>query len=295
MSNVNPEQPISAFADGELSGQPRQEMLSRSASDEQVAAKVSHQRQLRDAVARAMDRSDLAAPAALRSRIEAIADDADRVEAAEGGAFHEPAVVGWIGRWAPAAAAAVLFIAALAVVNLGRGPTPPPGAGIIPVGQVEMLTKRHVSCSTDVSKLYEIEGMTDTASISALPAALAQTLGHATPGLDLSGIGYNFERIGSCPIPGKDAVHLIYRADPSTGRADRMSLWIFPDDGRLPIPAGAIYVAADDQYAHPVLVWRNAGIAYFLVGDSMEGVEKAADMLTPAGVQKADDTAPSAI
>ena len=264
------------FADGELQGPDRQAMLNDLAIDPATAGAIAHQRQLRDATARTLQRNTPGLPDELRTKIQAMADQAAPYQNA-----RSP-VLARIGRWAPAAVAALLFLSTLIVFTANQGPQIPEGMHILPISKIEKLAKRHVTCSRQVDQLHQIEGVTDALDVAQLPQALTGRLGGTTPGLDLTGIGYQFERIGSCPLPGKDSVHLIYRADPATGRSDMISLWIFPDQGTLPIEEGHLFVVADENQAHPILIWRSAGIAYYLVGDTMDSIQKAGLLLGPA-------------
>jgi len=112
-----------------------------------------------------------------------------------------------------------------------------------------------------------------------LPEALARRFhGQVAGGLDLSSIGYHFDRVGRCTVPGTGSVHLIYRAMAETGRQDAISLWIRPADEEFAVEPGTLHVRGAER-AHPVLIWRQGEMVYFLTGDGLGPAKQAATAL----------------
>ena len=64
-----------------------------------------------------------------------------------------------------------------------------------------------------------------------------------------------------------------------TSGGDAVSLWIVEDKGQLDaIPPGVIHTAGANR-PHPVIVWRQGGMIYYLTADSLDRAERAAHML----------------
>jgi hypothetical protein len=282
-------------------------VLEQLAMDPNHTQRVVHQQALRQAVQRAMAEPEQA-PASLRREVEALAiaetkgDDAagrtsefEPAEAADAPPTASmqgppPFSLRRISNWFSSAglraggaiaAAAILTAAVLFLPDWGGAGGTGERAGLLSPAKLEMFSKRHVQC------VHRIEELRNTAAypqeVGALPAALERRLDQATPGaatFDLSPIGYAFERAGDCAVPGKGAAHVIYRAKPSTGRSDAMSLWLGRVTEQAPdIKPGRLYRATDDHDAHPLLLWRHGGIMYYLVGNGEQPVQKAARFL----------------
>jgi anti-sigma factor RsiW len=275
MSERRQPRPLSAFADGELDPQQSLEVLEQMSTDPQAARQVMHQQQLRQAVARAMDDPTGQIPAALRQRLTELAKTVPEPQPP-----MDSGPLARLGRWIPAAVAALLFIAAVLTFNASRdssGPAP----GIIPAAKVDEFAARHVACSRLVEALHQDPAL--PTSITELPEALAQRFGQGSPGLDLTPVGYLFDRVGACTVPGRGAVHLIYRAAPETGRDDSISLWLRSDDGRLKLEADKLYTysrtTSGQERAHPLAVWRQGDLIYWVTGDSLFGVKQVVGVL----------------
>ncbi len=291
-----PRRDLAAFADGELDVEQNLAVLEHLAMHPEDTRRVMHQQQLRRAVATVMTEQTPATPADLRQRIESqlppqLSSHAPRTTPANATQSNintnanRPGIIATIGRWFPLAIAAMLFLSALVMWN--ANPTSHDNAdGIVPVKQIERFASRHVTCSRALTELHNVENFPDR--LEAMPDKLAELFPiSSTPNLDLSALGYEFEKAGNCLIPGKDAVHMVYRAAPETGRHDSMSLWIKPyrgpdsSDHDAAIEPNRIYRVADAQQAHPMFVWRTDSMIYYLVGDSGDQVQRAAQSIAP--------------
>lgn len=261
------------------------------AGDVGAARSVLHEQQMRAAVAKAVTAAadSFKAPAALRMEIASLLAG-DPTEFASRSGAKQPAIAGRIGRWAPLAAAAAVAIGSLVLLSEGtRGGATPESAnvaivatanqGVLPAERADRFARRHVRCSQKLSELFGTDRFpTDT---KVLPAAVGGYLKQDIPAqLDLTGIGYRVEAAGVCTIPGQGAVHVLYRADPSTGRRDTLSLWIRKADANDEVSAkleeGRIYVGADTTTPHPMMLWRQNGLMHYLVGDAGDRVQEAA-------------------
>jgi len=283
-----PRKYVAAFADGELDVEQNLELLEHMAMDPETTRRVMHQQQLRQAVDRAMSAEPGPAPAALRDRITALAQDPDA-----GGTGPEaaspPGILGRIGRgMMPFGLAAALVLAVLLGIQLSESTDPgarpqevagPTGgiARVLPASEFTEFSRRHVVCSRKLTRLDDSIRFPD--QLTALPGPLGDYLGLDAPAPDLSALGYRFAGAGPCPVPGDRAAHLLYRADEKSGRQDAISLWLKPWTGEPTIEAGRVHTVAGEDAAHPMLVWRRNGLVYYLVGDGMERVNEARDQI----------------
>lgn len=270
---------ILAFADGELDADAARALLEQIADDPQVLRQALHQHQLRQAVGRVMsDRPS--APDALRAKLIAMAanDAGSDPSPSESIRFEEqrPTVLARIGRWVPAAVAAVLLIGALAVYNQLINEQQSE-VSIVPAARIAAFEMRHMRCSRMIDTLHA--DATLPQQINALPAALAQRFGTSPPGLDLSAVGYSFQRVGPCTIPGDNALHLIYESTNDTGHDLAMSLWIVPYTGQPQLDDGRVVQVVSPDHAHPIILWRDGQMLYYLCGDEPESMQRAVDLL----------------
>lgn len=305
---------VAAFADGELDLEQTIEVLSRLTIDPGTTARVEHQQRLREAVCRVMQGPECKdnptrCPEALRREIEKVCREAAAAEtgnrntasgmgvtgvpgeAAGGRAAHarRPSVIASIGRWFPlAAAAAVLIVGAAGLFLAQSAGVEPFHSRLLSPALAERFDARHTACSSDVSELYQHVKFPD--DVAALPEAVAGVIDHGVEGLaplDLSVMGYRYVQAGRCEIPGTPAVHVVYHAtdaDASTGSAESMSLWITPDRGQLDaLEPGRLYVARVPDTGHPLMLWREDGLFYYLLGETMPTVESAANLLHAPG------------
>lgn len=265
---------LMAFADGELDGDAKVELLRQLAERPDDARALVHQQQLRTAVAAAMTHATPAVPDAVRQRIAAMADPSPIAR------------IGFAGRWMPAAVAAVLLFGAVIVLNImlrldqpRMGPqlaSAPIDMHLISNETLDRFAGRHVQCTTTPGSLLQADWPNN---LERLPDAISKYLGAQTNGmLDLSALGYQFAGAGPCRIPGDPSAHLIYHRM-TNGRRESISLWMRPDDNRYDVPQRQIYRVTDPGAAHPVLLWRDNGVIYYLVGDSPLDAERAGDEL----------------
>ena len=279
-----------SFADGEACDEVRMRVLGKMAEDGEVAKQVRHQVQLKDAVRGAMvDGKSCVCPEDLKAKLVGMFDDAEAEGDYSGDRGDEGGdeqrnrmVIGRIGRWMPSAAAALIMFAVVMSAydvyrNGGASGDGPMVAGIMPMQMVNLLEKRHVGCAVDIARLPQDPQL--PRKVEALPNALNERFGSRTSGLDLSGIGYEFDRVGKCTAPGEISVHLIYKPIEGSLNEDMISLWIVPNVRNLKLDEGRVYTINDKEKAHPMLVWREGEMLYYMVGDSMERTIKAADSL----------------
>lgn len=291
---------LPAFADGELDVEQNLRVLEAMAMDAKHTRRVLHQQQLRRACARVMDRPDCRCPDELREKLQSLASSENDAPASPnltltGGeaktddrrpraaADARPDVIGRIGRWLPAAVAAVLLIGALAVFF-----SPRPGGGPafgLDETRLAAFAGRHTSCSSDLSKLYA--GIESPDNVTALPGTIddyfvselgAQQSGRIDTTLDLSVLGYEFQRVGRCNLPGRNAVHIVYRAADDAEHDKSLSLWIKPATGELNLVPRTLYTAEASD-GQPLLIWQRNGRTYYLLGDAPTDARHAAEVL----------------
>ncbi len=287
---------LEAFADGELPADCRLKVMEYLSEHPQAMQRVVAAQRMRDACCRVIEKScGCGCSGEVKRRIAELAQteplEMQRYGGGGGGGstgFSSrlgPAEHGgWkftLSRWMPLAAAALFFVAALVALNLAGKRDSLGDGSILPVHQVEAMQWRHTRCSRAIDALAAGQYPQD---IQALPGAISDTLGRQPyPVLDLSSLGYVFDRAGPCGLPGGRSIHLIYKARSETGRDDRLSLWIEPDDGKLLLEPDRPYHVTGKRAAHPILVWKHGDMVYYLVGDSDAAVEEAVATLAHAG------------
>ncbi len=277
---------LDAFADGELDVEQNLRVLEHMAMNPTTTRRVMHQQQLHQAVKRALDQDTPVVPDSLRKRIEQLAQTVT-LDADQGDRFRSDAtqqamgggrsVLARIGRWVPLIAAAVFFISALAVLSVANKS----GSTISDTNYIRFVS-RHTICSRKIEKLARVELFPQ--NIEELPPALAQFLGGpAAMGLDLSSLGYEFQAVGECNVPGDKSVHLIYRAKDDPTGDDTLSLWIRRFAGSPDISSDRFYAVAGSDAANPLIFWRQGGMIYYLVGNSFDRVDSAAKRIRTTG------------
>ncbi len=289
---------IAAFADGELSAEECCALLREAMADPDRARCVEHQQKLRELLSGCMDcRKTMRCPDELKRCIEGLADEhctgsktnkppnAEKQRDEASDRFKHPSTLARLSAWLPLAAAAVLFLAALAVFfNAPRGGTAPaPTASLISAARINHFEQRHVRCTSGVIMPVAADTFPDDVTLlgDALADRLDTPLGDMP--LDLGSIGYDYRLAGLCTVPGRGAVHIIYasHATDEHGRQRTLSLWIKPYDPQTDpgLEPGVPAVAADESHPHPIVVWRDDRLIYYLVGDAMAEVEKARQYL----------------
>ena len=291
---------LAAMSDGELDLRDNPDALAKIAQDPQAAQRIACQQQLRQACAKAMNRPEMKCPDALAAKLRAMGVEDTAAPAptpspapASTAEYRGPAVVGRIGginRWLPTAVAAVLLIAATVIYTSSN----PSGGGIdgqqaaflavdeiVPASKLEHFSGRHGDCSLDTSMLKQSKQFGDATEFNQLPGKLADYFQTSTNGMRLSldGIGYKYELTGACALPGKGAVHVVYRHKDNPGKA--ISLWVMPaQEQHQGLEEGQVYSkASDNNVMYPVIYWRQGSLLYYLVGDSIEDANKAVQEL----------------
>ncbi len=278
---------LPAFADGELDVEQNLRVLEHMAMNPEATRRVMHQQQLRQAVDRAMQDPTATAPDSLRESIEQLAAQTPITPTStppEAAPAQEPShhdtprqapTLGWIGRWVPAAVAAVLLISATALFYQFN-----PTATASPVSDARyaVFVNRHLGCSRMIEKLMHMERFAQ--NLEALPESLAAYLGdQPTPGLDLASIGYTFYAVGQCNAPGGQSVHLVYHHKDHPDGQNALSLWIRRYTGSPAIKPDQPYLVAPSGTPSPMIVWRRGGMIYYLIGDSLGSVGTASQLL----------------
>lgn len=283
---------IAALADGELDLRENPGAMDKIAQDPQSAQRLAYQHQLREACGRAMDGPEMKCPEALAGRLLEIASadvqSAQPLQPAQptkppAYPSLRPPVLARIGRWAPTAVAAVLLLAA-GVLFMQANSAVSPGdlraASLIPVDQVAQFTGRHGDCALDPARLEESKRFGDATEFDQLPGKLANYFQTTTDGMHLSldGIGYDYQLTGACGLPGKGAVHIVYRNHQDPDRA--ISVWVMPArEAHAVLEEGRVYSETGGDLLHPVIYWRQGDLLYYLVGDSLEDCDKAVKAL----------------
>lgn len=289
---------IAALADGELELCQCPELFATLADDPCCGRKLADQKRLRDAVCGCLEQAQPCCPDELKAKIMSLCGEAAVATpaAAPATASARPApaptaahtqrapaspVLARIGRWAPAAVAAVMLFSAgvLFFQAGGVGSADASPAALLSVSDINRFAGRHEDCGKDPGILKDHDRFADADAVQLLPGKISDYLHRSADGLnfDLSRIGYDYQMTGACSLPGSGAVHLVYRHHDQPSRA--MSLWLRPDDGAVKIQPGRLYVEAGDNLDHPVILWKANGMIYYLVGDSLEDTHKAVDML----------------
>ena len=294
---------LAAFADGELTDDQASRLCDCVSGNPDCVRRVMHEQRLRRACAKVMASETQRCPDEVRRRLDAILQEPAAPSESirepgrprPGASGERPGDGPARGRWLPAAVAAVLLLGAVGVY-LAAGSDNSGGAGdgsvsggsgvsggdaaVLPASHVQRFETRHVRCS--VGEAPMMKGELFPATLDGLDPVLAELVDASAAGasLDLSAAGFDYALAGVCPVPGEDAVHLIYTAaEPDeAGPPDRraaLSLWIQHDPSRSDLKPGVPYVAADADHPHPMVVWRERDTVFYLVGDSMQDVERA--------------------
>ncbi len=269
---------LAAFADGELEVEQTLKVLEHMAMNPEATRRVMHQQQLRQAVQRAVVDAAPDVTPELRAAVARIAEEAPAASAEPSETPRATPARPTALRWIPAAAAALLLVASVAVFLAAREEAAAPGGTAVPASLAKRLQMRHEECSAQIQRL---QGQSDfPADLVELPAAVVHHVGGgAIASLDLTALGYAFEAAGKCSVPGKPAVHMIYRALPETGRDDALSLWIKAYEQVPDIRENRLYFGTDADAPQTILLWRRGHVIYYLVGDTSAPMDRVANAL----------------
>lgn len=293
------DQMLMALADGELDFADQPQVLAKIAEDPKAAHRLAHEQRLKQACGRVMDGPEMKCPDALAGKLLAMAGDtSEEVGAALGGAasanwgdssqpsppYAGPSVIARVGRWVPTAVAAVLLLAAGIVFNqVSFGPAmnhvDPTRLVSLDPAKVRDLTGRHFDCAQRPDRLKN-PSQFGGEDLEQLPGKLSdyfQTNADKLS-LNLDGIGYDYQLTGTCSLPGSGAVHIVYHKQANPEQS--ISVWIVsakPEHDKL--QADRVYTEVGDDLLRPVIFWRDGGLLYYLVGDSIEDCDKAVQQL----------------
>ncbi|MEM9251672.1 MAG: hypothetical protein AAGB29_04915 [Planctomycetota bacterium] len=291
---------VRGFVDGELPREEHEAVLDALMSDPAVAELVQTERKLRHTLAGCMDcQITMRCPDALKARLAEIcdesADDTPMPTTDEAGNEQtSPAVIGQVGGggWGRSALAfAAMFIAAavlVAVVMNSRGVgadrfLPGPDAAVLPAGLPMDFAKRHVLCATGVIDLMKPEAVPEDSDL--LKADLAARFGSSPESMDLSSLGYRIGDTGICYVPGVGAVHTVFVAD-SNDRSDSVSVWVIGHDPERALKLGKLYEVIDNKHPHPMVMWTDGKLDYYVVGDDYDAVSAVPAILDPDSVSR---------
>ncbi|MDB5318820.1 MAG: hypothetical protein JWN40_451 [Phycisphaerales bacterium] len=266
MSEVPGELELMAYADGELDAAAAERVRAHVAVDPAAASKVALHNKLREAGRRAVQ--GMAVPAELRRRVEEMAGRAADVEKPS----RDAGAARWrIGFRLAAAAVLVIGIGSFAVWSrVNRGAEVVRGSAVVPVAWVASTSHVHINCAKHAAHFAPQFPRT----LAELPDSLRGYLGHDAKCPDLSKLGYQFAGCGPCAVPGGKTAHLLYK--PASGVGGAVSLFVQLDRGQLALEEGKVYLAKDGGDGTEMIVWRGAGVVYYLVGETDGQLSSAA-------------------
>jgi len=282
INNTQMQALLALFTDGQLDNEKTLLALEYLAVNPAAIQQMIHGHQLRQAVNRVMRRQAPDAPEALKLKIQQLAQDSPLQETSEENisaalpqdqkeAASTRPILAQIARWGPLAGAAIFLVAAMVTLSVS-------GQDQDPVSQARYakFVYRHNGCSDQSTELKNRHLFIQ--NLQQLPATLTEYLGGSlATGLDLSKIGYEFYAVGECSVPGNRSVHLIYRAKIDT--SNTLSLWIRRYKQSLDIEPNRPYLVMGQDITHPLLLWTQGDMIYYLVGNSLTCVESAANVL----------------
>ncbi|MEM9348529.1 MAG: hypothetical protein AAGB26_18320 [Planctomycetota bacterium] len=285
-----------AMADGELDFSDQPQVLAKIAEDPKTAHRLAYEQRLKAACAKAMDGPEMKCPNELAGKLlELAAEPAKKTAPAETTApkqsapapYAGPPVIARIGRWVPAAVAAVLLLAAgvlFSQASRTTGGLDPSTASSLPVETIQQFAGRHFDCAERPDRLKNPSQFGSASDFEQLPGVLGDYFDTSADklSLNLDGIGYEYQLTGTCSMPGSGAVHIVYHKQDNPEQS--ISVWIVAADnakfGKL--EEGRVYSEVGDNLLKPVIFWRDGGLLYYLVGDSIEDCDKAVQQLRRA-------------
>lgn len=270
---------IRAAADGELTAAQQAAFDRARAADPSLDARVAFERALRDRVAGAM-REPAVAPASLRESIAGMFEREREIErelGVETLAVRTRSRRFWASgpTWLAVAASLALLTAVTVLMQTPVASTVAPMFGNATAARLmnasDFIVSEHDKCSAFDSYFDNKFTVRDSAEAS---DAVVELLGQPPIRIDLGEAGYEFTGVGGCHVPGPGAsAHLIYKAADSS--RPTLSLFIQKDTGAAPrLEAGVRYRCRTSAGA-PVLVWREAGVIYYLFTPDDEARDSA--------------------
>lgn len=281
---------IRAAADGELSPEQVSEFERLCAERDCTQDRVRFEQTLRESCGRVLTASPCCTEA-LRAKIMAMASGtrdgdggasegsesvADRVERLSA---QTRTVAFWRRSPGMAAAAVLLFsVAGVLVWQASRLPTVAPPAGMT---QQQVAYRDRVAgfvagehsrcCRSDVAAQAKMIHR-DPASAR---AHYAQAFGAGSVALEAGPVEagqVSFWGGGDCHVPGSTkSAHMRFDAVSPEGEAIRLSLFVMPDNERLPLESGTTYrlnAAACDEAGVALYAWSADGLTYLLVSEA---------------------------
>jgi hypothetical protein len=253
-------------ADDELTPEQARALDAHLEAHPQDRERIAFERALRQRVAAAMNTG--AAPAGLREHIAHAFREAhahpDQRPGASTGPIDRSKRNYWRDRpvWALAIAAALLVAATAYMVIQPFGGVSATGwlDGASTASLVSFVEREHSRCadmSDDENPKFVARSLDDGRQI------IADRLGVTPDRLDIMGCGYMFAGLGPCKVPGSGkSVHLLYRPTKSDGPA--ISLFVQRDAADMGRDRDSICVSKLSTLGE-VLIWRDAGLIYYLV------------------------------
>lgn len=282
-----------ALADGELDFADQPQVLAQIAEDPKAAHRLAHEQRLKQACCKAMDGPEMKCPNELAGELLAMAggpspavNPSTRSTTTAAQPYAGPPVIARIGRWVPAAIAAVLLLAAGVMFNQastgGTGGINASAAAFLSADQIQNLTGRHFDCAERPDRLKNPTQFGGE-DFEQLPGRLSDYFKTDANklSLNLDGIGYDYQLTGTCSLPGSGAVHIVYHKHANPDKS--ISVWIVPAKPEHDkLTEGRVYAEVSDNLLRPVIFWRDGGLLYYLVGDSIEDCDKAVQQLRQA-------------
>jgi hypothetical protein len=286
---------LMALADGELDFADQPQVMAKIAEDPKAAHRLAYEQRLKQSCARVMDGPEMKCPNELAGKLlgmaageSASARPATSTAAAapKQAPYAGPPVIAKIGRWVPTAIAAVLLLAAGVLFNQAN--TGGSGMGTTAVSnlspqEIKNFTGRHFDCAERPDRLKNPTQFGESKDFEQLPGKLRDYFhtDASSLSLNLNGIGYDYQLTGTCSLPGSGAVHIVYHKHDKPDQS--ISVWIIPADAaHHDLEEGRVYAEVGDNLLRPVIFWRNNGLLYYLVGDSIEDCDKAVKELRRA-------------
>lgn len=286
---------IRAAADGELSESELAEFERLCAERDCTKDRVRFEQTLRESCGRVMKASPCCSDA-LRARIRAIAaesremtasgasapgaaDDVQNSSGPEAMAASTRTVAFWRRSPGMLAAAAVLLSVAGVLIwqasSLPAGPLPPGMTRTEVVYRDRVagfVSGEHNRCTRSERAAQDKLVLRDADSAS---AHFAREFGITQVSLNADPIetgSVRFWGAGDCHVPGSSkSAHVRFDATAPDGTPVRLSLFIMPDNQRLPIQAGTTYRIGSDaceESGVALYAWRENGLVYMLVSDA---------------------------